>query len=143
MGIPAPLLIDGPNNSRERVVDFSMLDAIELGCLCTVSEKAQPWYTPDRWYLIGKRELLNTAQLVFLSTNGMKLCPIGRDVDDMIHLEDLAVQSHKKRHKTISKAILELDRAGKLGPPSLEEELLQISIGGDPRTMHVGKCVPC
>jgi len=120
-----------------------MLDALELGCLCTVSEKAQSWYTLDRRYSIRKRELLNTAQLVFLSTNGMKLCPTGRDVDAMICLGDLAVQSRKKRRRTISKSILELDRAGKLGPPSLEEELLQISIGGDPRTMNVGKFVPC
>ena len=72
-----------------------------------------------------------------MSTNGMKLCPIGRDVDTMIRLGDLTIQSRLKLHKSTSKEILELDRAGTLGPPSLEEELLQISIGGDLRTMNV------
>ena len=137
------LILTGPTNIRGRVVDKHMLDSLEIGCL-RKSGDDRSYYTLNRRFKIRKEQLRNSAQTVFNTPNGMKLCPAGYDgINAMVSIGEESVNSRLVYHVSISNAILELDHASNLPTPSLEEELLQISIGGDPKLLNVGKFLPC
>ena len=60
----------------------------------------------------------------------------------MIGLGWTAVKSRLAYHQTVQDALRALHRASKLGPPSFEEEVLQISIGGNVESMMIGNFLP-
>ena len=128
---------------RGRVVDGDMLASIQSGCLR--SESKQSYYTLCRRFEVKKSILQNTAQMIVASPGGqMNLCPAGRvEISNMYTLGSRAVQNQMLYHNTISKAICGLHEASNLPRPSLEEELLQVSIGGNTASIHIGQFLPC
>lgn len=145
MGVQGNLLIDGPNNIKGRVVDNDMLAALEQGCLRKGTNAKQSFYTLDRRYESNRDHLMDIAQMIVESNDGIpKSCPAGRTgVDTIIRMGEAAIVSRLRWHRTILEAIISLDEASKLPPPSIDERLFQISIGGDPELLQIGRFLPC
>jgi hypothetical protein len=144
-GVHGQLIVDGP--LKGRVVDETMLESLNGGCLRGIDSK-RAFYTIDRRYTINERMLKNAAMVIIASQSDgmMKLTPVGRDeVASIISIAQLVLRCKSVRHETMLNAIIELQRAGSLPPPSLNETLLQISMGGDssPQAMMIGQFLPC
>ena len=150
LGVPGHLLISASTrndqrdvNIKGRAVDTCMLESLQVGCL-RIGESSDTFFTLDRKYAVQKSTLMHNAKMVLDTDDGMELIPAGRlGVDAMMDLGETALQRRLKHHESMKEAISELKRAGNLGEPPLEEKLLQISIGGDPAMMMVGKFIPC
>lgn len=145
MGVQGNLLTDGPNNIKGRVVDDDMLDALEKGCLRRGTDSTQSFYTLDRRFSKEKNKLLDVALMAVESHDGVpKICPAGRSgVDILLRLGESAIFRRLVYHQAMSQAIQTLDGASKLPPPSLDDQLLQISIGGNPKLLQMGRFLPC
>jgi len=128
---------------KGRVVDDNMLSSINSGCIRQCGP--QSFYTVDRRYLINKKTLMNVAQEIIPSPSDglLRLVPIGRNVNIMVSMGEETVLNQLVYHTSIKNAIGALHQAGNLPSPSLKERLLQISIGGDPDSMAIGKFLPC
>ena len=139
------LLTDGPKYIKGRLVDTCMLDCLKAGCLRTGDHSKHAYYTLNRKYSVeGNQRLNGTAQLLIGSPNGMRLCPAGRmDVKIMIRWAHWIVEDKLKHHPTMNGAIISLNKASNLPQPTMGERMLQISIGGDPDSLMLGKFVSC
>mmetsp|Transcript_16202 Transcript_16202/g.34199 ORF Transcript_16202/g.34199 Transcript_16202/m.34199 type:complete len:367 (-) Transcript_16202:3014-4114(-) len=143
-GMHGHLLLTGPNKLKGRVVDSKMLSSLEGGCLKTGQHSSQAYYTLDRIFSAQRDKLHKTARLIVDTHQGMRTCPVGRqEVQQMIQCGQLAVDSRLVYHRLLNDAIVALDKAGDLPPPSIDERILQLSIGGDPESMMVGRFLPC
>lgn len=136
------LLVDG--KFKGRVVDSKMMSSIEAGCLRIGAHSNQAFYTLSRTYSISREELKVNAHVILDTTTGIRLCKAARaDVDKLVNWGELAIDGRLSNHQTKAKAICALDRASRLPQPSISERVLQVSIGGNPDNMVVGKFLPC
>ena len=69
-------------------------------------------------------------------------CAMRADALEMIRLGTAAVRNELKYHKTMPEVITALESAD-YAPIELREKLLQISVGGDPESMLIGRFLPC
>lgn len=142
--IQGHMLLDGHRSMKGRVVDERMLAALEAGCLRTGEHTDQAFYTLDRVFSVRDWILKDTAHIIIESVHGMRLSPAGRyDVMKLIRWGESVIEERLSYHHSMQCAIQSLDEASKLGPPSIDERIFQVSIGGDTNTMVMGKFLPC
>ena len=139
------LLTSGPKCFSGRVVDTRMLKSIEAGCLrLGGDESSKNYYTLDRLYSLQKTKLRKSIHVLKDSAEGIQLVRGSQvHVEKMIKLEEKLTLFHLHRHRTIHEAVSALHQAADLPPPSLKERMMQVSIGGNPNDMMVGKFLPC
>ena len=143
-GVHGHLLLDGPNNVRGRVVDTRMLTCLEAGCLRTGAHAIQTYYTLNRPWCVDTEELANNSRLLLDTPTGIWECSTGKqDVKRLVSMGQFANESRVIFHKTITKAIIALDKARKLPPPTVDDILLQVSVGGDTDALTMGQFLPC
>jgi hypothetical protein len=122
-----------------------MLESLKGGCLRIGTHTDQAFYTLDRFFSIHKQKLRETARTLGISSSGIRLYHTDRraDIAKMISVGQSAIEMRMTRHRTLKGALEASHGAGNLLPPSFDERLLQVSIGGNPDSMQVGKFIPC
>lgn len=145
-GVNGHLLIEGARGLFGRVVDDSMMAALKAGCLRerVNASRAYYYHTLDRVYSIDKRNLRRIGCILWLSDRGIILLRASRcDIDLMVRSGRAAIESRLVWHKSLQNALQALDDAHNIDPPSTEEQLLQLSVGGDIDSMVMGQFLPC
>lgn len=121
-----------------------MLESLKNGCLVTGGQSNQAYYTLDRAYCLDEGEMKNKVHIVVYSSEGIVLFGAGKgDYDTIVRLGQEAINSRRRYHKSVLSALSALNEAGNLPPPSPEERMFQLSIGGDVDALVVGKFLPC
>ena len=137
------LLIGGRKGFKGRIVDSQMLASLKGGCVRTGANSSQSFYTLHRYFCISEKQLDNKAHVVIGTRLGMRVCPGGvREVKSLVQLGGVALNNQLVYHRTIHDTLLALDNAGKLPPPSIDEQVIQISIGGDIDAMMIENFLP-
>lgn len=143
------LLLTGPKTIKGRVVDTRMLASLEAGCL-RIGDHAQSnghaYYTLDRLLSVNGGNLKNTAHVLINSSSGIRLLPAAGPVEvgKIMSWGQSAIENRLEYWHSLREAIIALHQASNLPPPSIDERVLQVAIGGDPSdSMMVGKFLPC
>lgn len=139
------LLTSGPKSIKGRVVDTDMVKSIEAGCLRLGGDQSSKnYYTLDRLYSVQETKLRETLHVLKDSAEGIQLHRGSRvDAAKLIRWGSKAILFHLSRHRTIHNAVSALHHASSLPRPSIKERMLQLSMGGNPNAMMVGKFLPC
>jgi len=139
------LLVDAPKNFKGRVVDDQLHYSLtKAGCLRIGKHSLNAFYTLPRPFCINEQHLKDYA-FMLISTDGTpNICGIGKDWRRLIKFGLLAIEGRLNVHTTLKDALIALDTASKLPTPKIDDIILQVSIGGDPKsTLNVGKFLPC
>mmetsp|Transcript_35897 Transcript_35897/g.75572 ORF Transcript_35897/g.75572 Transcript_35897/m.75572 type:complete len:107 (+) Transcript_35897:923-1243(+) len=65
------------------------------------------------------------------------------DVQTMVRLGEAAILNRLVYHHSIQSALLALDQSANHLTPTIDDRMLQVSLGGDPDLLVVGKFLPC
>ena len=138
-------LLTGPYNIKGRIVDTCMLSSLEVGCLRFGTHSKRAFYTLDRMYHVRSKELRAKLHVLINSRRGIELHKANSAVEakKVINWGHTAIEGRLKYHSKMIDAIHALNLANNLPPASIYERMLQISIGGNPDFMSVGKFLPC
>ena len=128
---------------KGRVVDDCMMDALKAGCFRIGDRTSRSFYTLNHIYSVDERHLQEIAHTIIKSGHGLRLTPANpRDVKLMIRCGQMAIESRLVYHNSVHGAVVSLDNA-RNEEPSTEERMLQLSVGGDPNSMMIGRFLPC
>mmetsp|Transcript_8949 Transcript_8949/g.15546 ORF Transcript_8949/g.15546 Transcript_8949/m.15546 type:complete len:249 (+) Transcript_8949:140-886(+) len=144
------LIISGPEKFLGRVVDTKMKSSLDGGCLRIGTHANRSFYTSNRSFTVSKSGLSKRAHVLMKSDYGIQFCAADRmDIRMMVRAGQSAIDSRFVYRSSLQDAFLALHQASTLPPPSTVERLLQISMGGDPKSelmmgnLMIGNFIPC